>query len=235
MLAPRGDGIGLVEADGERDRLPEPLDVGLAEDPLGPALVREGDRCPVDQLLVEDDPAAQLLEFLRNGAPDALAVHAREQVGLGVARDRDVRRLRVAERLHPRQPPGRAPVEHVVGRALDERLPHVRVAVVDVHVARAGGVRGPRERPNERRVREQPADGDDLTGRDVGADPHGELGIPIEPLVHGVSLTPETSTATRVSESPSAARVSGLRPPTTLANTLWAIRRGPAYPGRGKK
>ena len=48
VRAPGGDRVGLVEPDGRRDRVPEPLDVGLAEDDLGPARRREGRDRPVD-------------------------------------------------------------------------------------------------------------------------------------------------------------------------------------------
>jgi hypothetical protein len=65
----------------------------------------------------------------------------------------------------------------------------VRVAVLDLDVARAGGVRGTRKGPGERCVREQAGDEHDLPGLDVGPDAHGEFCIAIEAVVRCRSLT----------------------------------------------
>ena len=53
VVSPGRDGVGLVEAHGRGDGLPQPLDVRLAEHRLRPALVRAADDRPRDRPLAE--------------------------------------------------------------------------------------------------------------------------------------------------------------------------------------
>ena len=59
VLGPGALGVRLVQADDRRDRVPEPVDVGRAEEPLGPALAGPGNHAPVHLA------AAHELETLR--------------------------------------------------------------------------------------------------------------------------------------------------------------------------
>ena len=75
----------------KRDRLPEPLDVRLAEHLVRPAHVRIGDSRPVDA--PGDHVAADdLRDLLHLRPPDALTVEVAEELRLGVAGGRDHRR-----------------------------------------------------------------------------------------------------------------------------------------------
>ena len=90
VLLPGGDRIGLVEPRRGDDRVPEPLDVRLAEDGLRPAFVRVADDRPLDQpsvLGVEE----LLRREARARALGAPLVEIGEELGLGLARDRDRR------------------------------------------------------------------------------------------------------------------------------------------------
>jgi hypothetical protein len=66
-LPPGGGRIGLVEAHAEGDLIPEPRDVGLAEDLLRPPGTRGGDDAPVHRLLAHL-PAGDLRD-VRRGEP----------------------------------------------------------------------------------------------------------------------------------------------------------------------
>ena len=105
VLVPRLDRVGLVEADGCRDRFPQALDVGLPEHRLGPACVRVRHDRPVAE------PVGQLerrLGDLRHpGHADTRAVEVREQLGLGVAGDGAQRAADLAESVQALDQPGR--------------------------------------------------------------------------------------------------------------------------------
>ena len=90
------DRIGLVEAYRLADRLPEPLDVRLAEHGLGPAGVRVGDDRPVAQPVGERE--RRLRDLAHPRFADTRAVEIREELGLRVAGDRTERAARLAER-----------------------------------------------------------------------------------------------------------------------------------------
>src|SRR6478609_9391512 len=110
--------IGLVEPHTEGDLLPQPFDVGLAEDLCRPALVRRAYAAPIDVVLgylLHSD----LHDLLRHGATDALAVEICEQLRLRVAgrRDHRVAAHRGGECL---QPLGRIR-QRLVGAELDHR------------------------------------------------------------------------------------------------------------------
>ena len=148
VLAPRRDRVGLVEARRGGDRVPEPLDVGLAEHGACPALVRVADDRPLDEA-----PVLGVEELLdREPRPCALRaalVEVGEQLGLGVAGDRDRRAARLDHVVDERDRPRRAPVERVVGSVLDARALQVLVAVEHLDVARAALVRDPADGPDE--------------------------------------------------------------------------------------
>ena len=111
VLAPRRDRVGLVEAHRARDRLPEPLDVGLAEHLLAqPAF---GNAAIVQLTARSFWIASVRLDHLdRSRLPDAILVEVGEQLGLGLARDHDQRAA--VERLGPLDEPGGVSVERVV-------------------------------------------------------------------------------------------------------------------------
>ena len=93
VLRPGGDRVGLVEAHRAGDRVPEPLDVGLAEDRARPALGRAGDDRPGDAAL-RDEPQRGLDELGHPGGADPPPVEIGEELGLGVAGHGDARALR---------------------------------------------------------------------------------------------------------------------------------------------
>src|SRR5439155_5681426 len=89
-LLPRGRGVVLVEPQRVGDGLPQPIDVGLAEDLLRPPLGRAGDQRPGD-LAVRDRLEPLALDGGVAGAPDATEVEARVDLLVGAARDADQR------------------------------------------------------------------------------------------------------------------------------------------------
>ena len=145
--------------------------------------------------------------------PDALARQVGEQVRLGVAGQRDDRGVLVADLLRPLEQPRRRPREDVVGCTLDQRAAEVLVGVEDVDVARAGPVRGARDRTGHLGVLDAPEHLDELTRLDVRADPHGELGVPLDPVSPAAATRPHAGCGTA---SPSAVRpsTSSSGPPT---------------------
>ena len=165
------------------DRLPQPLDVGLAEHLRRPALVRErGDRprdrprdcCDVER--VEQRP--------RSRASDPILVEVGEQLRLGIARDHHQRAV-VADRLCLlEQPLGRLG-EHVVVGQLDHRAADVLVCVADVDVARARLVSGTGDRAGELGVVDQAVHEQRLPRLDVRPDADDQLGVALE-AVHRV-------------------------------------------------
>ena len=175
------DRIGLVEPDGSADRSPQPLDVGLAEDRLRPALVREGDDRPVAQAVGQ--PQRCLCDLAHARLADALAVEVGEELGLGVAADRAEGAAHGAELVEALDEPGRRIAEAVRVGALDVGAPDVLVGVEDVDVAGAGGIRLARDRAHERRVLDQGVDPERLTRLEVEPDLDGEPRIVLKSLV----------------------------------------------------
>ena len=92
VLRPGRDRVGLVEAHRPGDGVPEPVDVGLAEDRARPALGRAGDDRPRDAPL-GDEPERGLDELRHPRGADAAPVEVGEELGLGVAGDGDARAL----------------------------------------------------------------------------------------------------------------------------------------------
>ena len=180
MLAPRCDRIVHVEPHAELDGLPEPLQVGLAEHLLRPAGVRDADDGPVVQLLV-DLTAVLLGELEHPRAADAVAGQVREQVRLGITRQRDDGGPFRPDLLGAVQQPRRRPGEHTVGRTFDQGTADVLVAVEHVDVARSCLVGRSRDCARNTGVLDAPDDVDELTRLHVRADPYGELGVPLDP------------------------------------------------------
>ena len=97
-VAPRGDGIVLVEPHAELDEVPQRVDVRVAEELGRPALVRHAGDDPVVEPLVR--LARQL--FAERPHPrlaDAVAGQVGEELRLRVAHQRDDRRVLLAEVL----------------------------------------------------------------------------------------------------------------------------------------
>ena len=83
VLLPRGDRVGLVEPDGGRDRVPEPVDVGLAEHARRPALARVRDDRPVAAARRSASGPVSASSRIRV-RPSARAVEAGEEPGSGL-------------------------------------------------------------------------------------------------------------------------------------------------------
>ena len=169
VLAPGGDGIRLVESRGRDHRVPEPLDVGLAEDGASPPFVGVAEDRPLDQ------PAVLGVEELLDGEPrsrplGAALVEVGEQLGLGLAGDDDRRATGLDQVVDERHRPGRAPVEGVVGRVLDHRPPQVRVAVDDLDVAGAALVRDAADGADQREMLRIGRDPQELPRLEVDGD-----------------------------------------------------------------
>ena len=153
-VAPGGDRVRLVETDRPADGLPKPLDIGLAEHGLGPALVRIGDDRPVAEAVGQLQ--RRLGDLAHPRLADALAVEIGEELGLRVAGDRDQRAAGLAELAQALDEPRRREAELVVGRVRDVRAPHVLIGVEHVDITRARLV-GLRERSRARAARARSA------------------------------------------------------------------------------
>ena len=184
MLAPGGDGIGGIEPRGRADRLPEPLEVGLAEDARRPADVRRGDDRPVDQPL-GDEGAVERVQVARLRLADEHGIEVGEELGLGVAGELDQGRLRLAPGADPGELVLGGLVQHLLGPELDRRAADVRIGVADDDATRTCPVGLAHDRARRRRVLDLAEDRHLLAGLDVRADPNRELGVPSQPLVGG--------------------------------------------------
>ena len=149
VVAPRGDGVGLVQAGGRDHSVPEALDVGLAEDGGRPPLVGVADDRPLDEpsvLRVE-----QLLRGQSRARPlGAALVEIGEELGLGVSGDGDRRSAGVDHVVEERERPWRRPPERIVGCVLNTRAPEVHVAVMGLDVSSPSLVGDPADRADER-------------------------------------------------------------------------------------
>ena len=182
MLAPGGDRIGGIEPRRRADRLPEPLEVGLAEDAGRPADVRRGDDRPVDQPL-GDEGAVERVQVARLGLADEHGIEVGEELRLGVSGELDQGRLRLAPGADPGELVLGGLVQHVLRPELDRRAAHVRIRVADDDPPRTGLVGLAHDRARRRRVLDLAEDRHLLAGLDVRADPNRELGVPAQPLV----------------------------------------------------
>ena len=182
VLLPREHGVGLVEPGRGDDGVPEPLDVRLAEDGVRPAFVRVADDRPLDQPSVLG--VEQLLRGQARARPlGAALVEVGEELGLGLAGDRDRRAAGLDHVVEERERPRRRPVERVLRRVLDARALQMRVAVVGLDVARAALVGDTRDRADERQVLRLGRDPEELTGLEIDRHFDREPCIPVEPLV----------------------------------------------------
>ena len=227
VLVPRLHGVWLVEPHAERDLLPKPLDVRLAEDLRGPALVRRADPAPVDRVL----PMLALdhLRDLHLDRPaDTFTVEIGEQPRVGAASRPDGG---VAGRLQRQLlfPRGRV-CERGVRTELDHRAPEVVVAVDDVDVRRACPVRLPDDRATELPVLHHRVDEDLLARLHVRADANGELGVALEPLVGGRHASCHSSFRISGTSAPSAstASTSSSGPPTMKSTWMLATLNPPS-------
>ena len=114
--------------------------------------------------------------FTGRALADAALVEVAEQLGLGIAGDRDLRSVLVAEVVDPLDGPFRAPLEHLVRALLDHRAANVLVEVGGVDVTGADLVRDVGDLAHERRMLDQPGDEDVLALAHVRADLDRELG-----------------------------------------------------------
>ena len=158
-------------------RLPQTVDVRLAEHLRRPPLVRHADHRPVAQPL-GDLPRGLLRKLQHARLPDALAGQVAEELRLCIAGERDDRGALLAERALAREQPRWRPREDVVpGCRLDQRAPDVRVDVAHVDVAGAGAIGGTRDLAHDRRVLEPGEHLDQLARLDVGADADDQLRV----------------------------------------------------------
>ena len=175
MLAPCGDRVGLVQAHRGCDRLPEPLDVGLAEDDLRPALVRERNDRPVAEPVGQ--PQARLGDLPHARPSDSAPVEVGEELGFGVAGDCEERAALGPEVVQSLHEPGRRVAQCVLGGVLDVRAADVLVGVEHVHEARPRRIRLARDCPDEGLVFDECVDPEQLAGLQVETDLNREPGV----------------------------------------------------------
>ena len=182
MRPPGRNRILLAQASRVGDGIPQPLDVGLAEDGGRPAGVGVGDDDPVDQPLVGRLDVA-LGQLPHPGLADPGAVEIGQQLRLRVADELDQRPARAAPRWstlassHGGVQPGVSS-----SARLDPRPPDVLVGIVDVDVAGALLVGDPGDLARQWGVLGQRDHPDDLAFADVRAHLDGEAGVALEPL-----------------------------------------------------
>ncbi len=111
-----------------------------------------------------------------------MAVEVGEELGLGVAGDREDRGALLSERVGALDEPRRRPAELRLRRVLDVGAPDVLVRVEDVDVAGAGAVGLLRCRTDERRMLQRSADRKRLTRLQVDADVDREAGVLGKPV-----------------------------------------------------
>ena len=180
MVAPGRDGVRLVEPRAERHGLPEPLDIGLAEDLSRPATGRIRNAGPVDgaggHLLAE-----YLVDLCHPRTSDPFSVEVRKQLGFRVTggRDQRVAGFGTRERLLPSRRVGQG----LVGAELDHRLANVGIAVLDGDVRCTCRIGGSREGARQRGVLDVRDHEDRLSLLDVRADAYGQLGVAREPFL----------------------------------------------------
>ena len=163
VLAPRGDGVGLVEAGRGRDRVPEALDVGLAEDGARPS-PRSGSRRSSTGSAAGSPRRSSFSATSRGARPlGAALVEVGEELGLGVAGDRDRRAARVDQVVEQRERPGRATSRaSPPARAGSARAAGACRGSERLDVARAALVGDLGDRANERQVLRLGRDAEEL-------------------------------------------------------------------------
>ncbi len=182
MRAPGGDGVGFVQPHGRADRLPELVDVGLAEHGLGPARVRAADDRP-GELSGRDELELARAEILHARLRDALLVEAGQEVGLGVPDEEQDGTLPLGDVVEPREQPRRSGLELVLGPVLDHGAADVRVGDVEVDPARPDAVGRVGHGPRQLEVLGVAVDVQVLAGLEIHADLHGQPRVALEQFV----------------------------------------------------
>ena len=187
MDPPRFDRVGLVEPHRLRDRLPEPVDVGLAEDVLGPGGRRRADD-PPGELAHRLAARPLLVVGDRLRLADPRPVEPVEEAGPRFRREQECGAVAVGDRLEPLDHPRRRVVERLLGCLLDQDAPDAVVDVTDVYEARPGVVGGGGERPHEVCVVEEAVDHHRLPRLHVDADAGDQPRVRLDqlwPRLHG--------------------------------------------------
>ena len=213
MVLPRRHRIVHVEPHRRADRVPQPLDVGLAEDHLGPAGVGRGDDRPVDEAL-HHERQVDRARVVRVRPGDERRVEPGEEVGIRVAGQLDDRGARLAPAAHPVQDVLRRLPELLVRAELDGGAAEMQVGDDRQHATGAGREGGARDRSCDLRVLDEVDQDDVLALLHVGADADRQLGEALEAFVGGhrrgiLADRGAVGSATR----PSRSRASGPRGP----------------------
>jgi len=138
-----------------------------------------------------DLPAVLLQDLLRPRLPHTGTRQVAEEVGLGVARQRDDRSALVAHPASALEEPRRRPGELVLVAVLDQRPPDVRIAIGEVDVGCARAIGGTRDRAHDVDVLDVAAEIDDLPRLHVRADPDDEIGVALDAAVlHSCHCSP---------------------------------------------
>jgi hypothetical protein len=188
-LVPGRDRIGLVEPADVLDLLPEPVERlvrrEVGEHEPGPRVGRARDDRPVRRSLA--DHGQDLLREGKLVAAGTVRVEIVEQARRRRPGERDPRRPLLADREHPVREPGRDELERVVGGVSDPGTLDVGIEVLDIDELRPALVGALGDRPRELVLPVVGADGDDLSGLDVGAERDREVGELLRQVgaVHG--------------------------------------------------
>ena len=186
VLEPGGNRVRLVEPACERDRVPEAVDVGLAVDLLGPALVGTADADPGAAALVDQplrDPAHGRRG--RERVRDPFRIETAERVGAGEPERVDTGGLAPAPLLDPRLLPVGCPADRLARRELDVVGHDLEVLVVELDLPRAELVRCARDRPHELGVLDQSPDHHVAARLQIRADSQREVRVALEQVAAG--------------------------------------------------
>ena len=186
VRTPRLDRVVLVETHRRGHGVPQPVDVGLAEHGLGPTRVGRRDDDPVE-LAAGNEGQVDRAEVSRLSPGDARGLEPVEEGGLGVAGEGDQRRQRLGPASDPVEDVLRRAAEFLLGAELDRRLAQMEVGDERVNAPGACPQRGTRHGTRDRSVLHEIDEHDLLPELHVRADPHGEVGEPVEALLrrHG--------------------------------------------------
>lgn len=182
-IAPSLDRVRLVQPHRDADRLPKPVQIGLAEDLPSPAGVRRGHDAPGHPPAQDDAAAGALLLGRHRG--DLAGVQPGHQVGVRVTGDDDQRGALALQELVPLDHPGSAGAQRFHAGVRDRRAAHVCVHPAHVDVAGAGLVGLLDDGAHDRGVRDIGGHEYLLSGLDIHPCPHDELG---QALSHDVAV-----------------------------------------------
>ena len=152
--------VGLVEPGHELDVPPQPVEVGLAVDGLGPARGRRRHEPPVDLLLALGP--AHRRDLRHEVQPRPLRRHPAEQVRGRAPAQRDQRSVLGGQGVGPGVEPLRRRGERISRRVLEPGQLVAAVVVPDVDEAGARGVGLARDRPRERVLLDRRVHGHEL-------------------------------------------------------------------------